>query len=404
MRKAYIRRRVPQKGLVCVHVRRGSGTLRCEEEAMPIAVLPEHPNSEHVHQDGTRPCVLPAALAGIVTEELALPADADPCTVYVGQACAEEEGNPFVHAVWFTPGAADTVTGQEPGTHVRATAELHDAWQHVQDQCPRSHNIQPASGAYTELGVGVMAGSGRTSVVVDGQGTSVPFPRNSPVSDAMEPYLREFMSDVSVVLHHVLPRDLLQAHEVPPNCPPQVARAYQYPRLRTGCPQLCSHQVVLRGPRRSHVCMGGEEMDTAALCSMSDLHVDPLDGGGAAGSCTVHTCHASGKELAPTSEESLQHRGLAVFPHRTGGRGVYVKSMAPGWHCAILMQTSARLHGSVVPENSTGLACPHLRLMRVVTYPLIQVENLLWRLARDPDQLEGLQKVSHTWVLSRMQR
>ena len=78
--------------------------------------------------------------------------------------------------------------------------------------------------------------------------------------------------------------------------------------------------------------------------------------------------------------------------------------MVPGWHCAILMQTGSRLHGSVVVDESDvgGFALSHLRLMRIVTYPLIMVENLLKRLAQEANKLEDVRRVSEEWVAKRM--
>ena len=273
-------------------------------------------------------------------------------------------------------------------------------------------STSPASGKYVELGVGVMAGGGRGSLEVAGKGTTVPFPRHARESDLLEGELGEMMSDVSEVLHEALP-ETMKAHAAPLGCPIAAVNAYQYPSLRVGVPPLSSHQVVIRGPcmTREEGCTE-EEADHAAYMSVSDLHVDVMDGGGAAGSCTVHTCHASGeggwKEPSPPSaggaRRQLRGRGLAVFPTKTGGRGVHIISMVPGWHCAIIMQTGSRLHGSVIVEepDMVGFALSHLRLMRVVTYPLIQVENLLKRLAQDPEKLEEVRRASKEWVARRM--
>ena len=79
-------------------------------------------------------------------------------------------------------------------------------------------------------------------------------------------------------------------------------------------------------------------------------------------------------------------------------------SMRPGWHCAILMNTDQRLHGSVLPEASKigGYAFPSLKMMRVVTYPLKGVEALLTRLAEDPGAMEELRAKSKPWIQQRM--
>ena len=252
-----------------------------------------------------------------------------------------------------------------------------------------------------------MAGTGRTSMSIAGERTHIPYPRNAPISDALEPYLSEFLSDVSEVLHASLPEGTLQEHEVDGRCPVEATRCYQYPRLRPGAPPLSSHQVVIRGVRRSSGSR--DDQDGAAYMSTSDLHLDPCDGGGRIGSCTIHTCHHNSHvhpeatERATERKEHLRMRGLAVFPSRTGGRGVHINSMVPGWHCAILMQTAQRLHGSVQPDASAmrGYGLPDFKMMRVVTYPLTAVEQLLERLAKDPQEWTRLCANSHEWIQRR---
>ena len=218
----------------------------------------------------------------------------------------------------------------------------------------------------------------------------------------MEPALTAFMSDVSKVLHNALPNKVLKAHELPVGCPEEAAQAYQYPRLRAGCPSLSSHQVVIRGPRGE--TRGGEGGEAAARMSVSDLHVDRLDGGGELGSCTVHTCRNTDDSHSGDNNRPVPCRGLAVFPERTGGRGVYIASMVPGWHCAMLMQTARRLHGSVLPgeEDEQGFGGAHVDMMRIITYPLKAVDNLLRRLAGSPEQMQAVKTASCTWIQRRM--
>ena len=131
-----------------------------------------------------------------------------------------------------------------------------------------------------------MAGTARTSVSVPGMGTSVQFSRNAHMSDTLEPVLSEFLSDVSAVLHASLPAGTLQDHEVDSRSPAEACMCYQYPRLRQGTPPLSVHQIAIRGPKSG-------ESDREAYMSASDLHVDPCDGGGRAGSCTIHCTRAT---------------------------------------------------------------------------------------------------------------
>jgi len=75
-----------------------------------------------------------------------------------------------------------------------------------------------------------MAGTGRTSMSIAGLGTPIPYPRNAPTSDALEPYLSEFLSDVSEVLHAALPEGALQDHVAEGRCPVEATRCYQRTR------------------------------------------------------------------------------------------------------------------------------------------------------------------------------
>ena len=79
---------------------------------------------------------------------------------------------------------------------------------------------------------------------------------------------------------------------------------------------------------------------------------------------------------------------------------MYIASMVPGWHCAMLMQTARRLHGSVLPgeEDEQGFGGAHVEMMRIITYPLKAVDNLLRRLAGSPEQMQAVKTASCTWM------
>ena len=325
--------------------------------------------------------------------------------------------------------------------HERAAQTMYGLWQQHSKGKMTCDASQPAAGSYTEMGVGVLPGVGRRSLIIDGVSTNVPFPRNAALSDLIEPNLGDFMSDVSEVVHHVL--SSANAHPVALHVRQHgpAARAYQYPRLRREASYLSSHQVVIRGPRFNPA--EGHNHDFETFLSVSDLHTDTWDGGGEMGSCTVHTCRRVKDTVShvgdPREErQRLRLRGLACFPTAEGGRGVHIASMVPGWHCAILMQTANRLHGSVVacesvpygppsvysrahgnlPDAALGLgvqstsltaradpllmggcSLPSMQMMRVVTYPLKRIETLLERLARDPCKEEDLLNASHPWIV-----
>ena len=389
-----------------IKVRPDAGSVRWGDGRADEFVdsLPYHPADTHVKQNGERTFVLPGIVGREVLVDLSLPPDPDPNTVYIGTARVQGCTAPFVRVVWYTPQTADCVTGRGMTSHYRATEALYEKWLAVGEcHTQSSHTTQPAGGVYTELGVGLLAGTGRTTLHIGGKGTHVPYPRNPTISEYMEPALSSFMSDVSEVLHTTLPSGVLHEHEDELGWPCEATKAYQYPQLREGTPPLRSHQVVIRGPSRGGAS-SMRDRDRVAYMSASDMHVDPWDGGGSTGTCTVHTCHNHTDVSHPVDTQLLRHRGLAVFPSKGGGRGVHIISMRPGWHCAILMNTDQRLHGSVLPEEEEigGYAFPSLKMMRVVTYPLKGVERLLARLAQDPDALQELYVNSKPWIQHRM--
>ena len=131
------------------------------------------------------------------------------------------------------------------------------------------------------------------------------------------------------------------------------------------------------------------------------------DGGGKLGSVTTHCCHESahGDGSADTSRDRvlLAQRGLAVFAHSWGGRGVHIKSMQPGWQCALVFRTAEQLHGSIMPdaEGMHGFALDCYDMMRVVTYPLSTVEGLLSRLACEPAKWSSILAASQPWIQAR---
>jgi hypothetical protein len=374
--------------------------------------LPPHPAWKGRDSSDAR-VVLPSFAAPIVTEVLELPEDADPSRVYVGEAFAQGGGNtPFVRAVWFAPETCDEIIGQRRGSHARATRHLKEVWQAT---APMGHHkgvaeggaTQPAGGLYTELGFGVLAGKGRASVGSAGKRSIVPYVRNPAMTQALEAPLSEFMSNVSDVLHGALPQRVLQAQgSVQSSCPERVREAYQYPRLRKGSGHLHSHQVVMRSPAHGAT---QDEDDMLAMRAISDLHIDPWDGGGNLGSCTVHTCSTVQDQASPGENGSreahlLLHRGIVVFPEREGGRGVHIRSMVPGWQCALIFCTHSCLHGSVMldEQDAQGFSLPHLEMFRVVTYPLRRIEVMLARVSESAQMWDAIARESDEWTRRRI--
>ena len=150
-----------------------------------LAHLQDHPSEAHRNAARDCTCVISSNLTSLVLQPLELPKDADPSMVYVGQAHSSTSGvtesQPFVRAVWFQPSTADTISGRSNGSHMAATKELCAAWRGkvaLVDGDAKLSSTQPASGAYTELGVGTMAGRGRTSVTFATGNSVLSFARN----------------------------------------------------------------------------------------------------------------------------------------------------------------------------------------------------------------------------------
>jgi len=138
---------------------------------------------------------------------------------------------------------------------------------------------------------------------------------------------------------------------------------------------VASHQVAIR-------------RSTVGTPSLSDLHVDSKDGAnGAAGPCTLYYSMGA---LSDT----------AVFETTRGGAGVSVGVLRPGWCCAMCMHTNLRLHGSVWAGGAVAAGSD----LRIVTYPLKDVDALLQRAAADPAAQARLasSSLSDDRLLSRM--
>ena len=188
-----------------------------------------------------------------------------------------------------------------------------------------------------------------------------------------------------------------------------------------------SHQVALRRPNafgeprpRSEPTLDDEprseprtepplDDDVLTWLASADLHVDPWDGGGGLGSCTLYSCLPLSDSCPPLTERMrhlLLHRGLAVFPRRDGGRGVHIGTIRPGWHCALLTSTCDCRHGSVVldPADLTGFSLPDLSVFRVVAYPLRRIESLLARAGAMPHLWDEIRTHSDESVRKRIDR
>ena len=405
---------MPQNGCRLIH-RGCENAAVVRDDAGMLFSLPGHPNPRHLTRDFASPRVLTESAADVVLVEMRLPEGARRDTIYVKQAHVEGQDSPFVTAIWFTPEAADRATDVAAGEAERQLRRLLREWRGgaAGAGVGGADAKLRASGLYTELGLGVLPGKGRTSVCVDGKQCNTPFARAPERSTALEPYLSRVMANASAVASLVLDQEWLRGQwAARDGCAADVARAYQFPAVRPGLPMLSSHQVAMRGPREEEPGkrLTAVERARAVLHSLSDLHTDSMDGGGEVGAATLYSCleaRGGGSRGAEAAlKQALRRRDLAALPNVWGGRGVRVGVMERGWQCLVLMRTRECLHGSVFPDGVSEpppaqLLLPGLELMRIVTYPIGRIEHLMSALGKRGGGELGLWFQSDAWVRSR---
>ena len=338
--------------------------------------------------------MLPAVYAPLVCDALQLPPGADPLAVYHGTAWVPAASpSPFVHVIWCSPASLDARVDAQAGTTEQQFRCLHTALgANVQAASTQPPSMQPASGVYHELGWGAMAGQSRAMVYPAGRNASVvPFRRNPELSARLAKPLGTVFDMCATVVHDILPPQLLRDHlRSRCACPQDVAAALQYPPATLpGAPPLLSHQVALRGvDETGHTA----EVERNCLHAVADLHVDTCDGGAALGTVAIFWCSEcpTPHDVADVLER-LAYRDLAVFPTVTGGRGVRIGVLVPGWACIVCFRTSACLHGGISAVGPPGVFTPlpplglpeGTRAVRIITYPLAAIETLMLNLQDD---------------------
>ena len=355
--------------------------------------LPEHPDASawSLRQSSIcRPVVLSELTAELLLEPLVIPPDADRCTVYYGSGRSASDDSSFVHAVWFTPAVAVSSGLYHTEDEFRHYIEQLDQCLSSSAPTPQaSSSVQPARGAYMELGTGgVVPGVGRPpSVFVGGAWHHRPISRHPRISDLVEPRLSRVLTVATMAAHAVLPveevQEAVRHMEHLEMDAPSLQQAYQYPSRLHGRPMVSSHQVALRRPR-SEKSMTCQEAEEACQLATTDLHVDTCDGQGGwgLGAGTCYLCiPPPGVELPPAvSATALRSRDLAVFPPTRRPRGVRVGVMQPDWLCMLFTRTRSCPHGGVSPldlDPVPSLLLPGLMCGRAVTYPLRMVDKLL---------------------------
>lgn len=291
--------------------------------------------------------------------------------VYVARGYSREGEAPMVTAVWFKVDILHPVVNlRDVLSRIRGRAALSSSMCGAQDGGGDRDNhgaVQSASGIYIESGIGILAGTGRSSICIGGHSHSLPYYRKTHSEN--EELLAELMHGVACVIETVDPRMVSRQHGLP------LQRAHQYPRQRLfGDVFVNSHQTVIR--------MSGGANDPQG----SDLHLDPMDGhGNAGGGWTIYAGEPPG-----------QFDDLAVFASATGGVGfcVRVGGFGEDWVCALHTDTAHRLHGSVWPDSTNVVGGARGSGLRVVTYTLRRVEQLEESVLRAPSEEQKAMEAS----------
>lgn len=338
--------------------------------------LPSHPAS---NQGQFRP-IMTADAAGHVLTRVE-PDMRDPSIdVHTAMGYSSDGTVPIVYVVWFRASLSKPVADMERVlARLRSTASTvaHTAAACARGGGNESSATQGANGVYYESGIGVMAGSGRTSVHVDGVARNIPFLQQTDPGPEHEELLAELLCGLAYVVRSVAPELVSHSHSS------LLERGHQYPRQAfEGAPFVKSHQAVLRA--------SGGEGDPQG----SDLHVDPMDGkGNGRGGWTIYA-----------GEPPSSFDQLAVFEGAGGGCGFQVRVGGFGseWVCGVNTDTAQRLHGSVWP-TSLGVsdACVG-RGLRVVSYPLRRIELLEESVRRSPHEATKVHAACTPTVQQRM--
>ena len=360
-----------------VHVSGSSGGLFAGKQM--VEQLAHHPDPSHVASDGGGRPVLLEPQARLVTDEVALPAEANPCALHACEV-RTEQGEALAHVVWFKPAVGDIVAGWPASTTSNLVTELQKWAEKVQSDAA-AVAVQPqGSGIYVSLGNGVLPGKGRTSHQLSGVQCNMPFSRSPPSrSDEVEPLLSLLNTTVGECLLMAFPhmegwlvastpthatsqageQDSLMHHVWEGMC--------QYPFVPEGRVGIPSHQVVVRGNMRS---------DTASS-SGADLHRDKMDGcGGGAmfGGCITF--------LGVNERRQGQWHDFAVLTEKHGGSGVRVRVRQGEWVCALVSRYNIHLHGSVFNPPEEDLferirGVDRAEGMFVVSYTLRMIETFV---------------------------
>ena len=358
-----------------------------------------------------RTLVLDSDQADLCTETVELDPCADIGVIHHTSCVSQGDEEPFARVIWFW-------NGGERSAYSRDVSELEETskrvWQLMGGASSSigAGSTQAASGMYVELGTGVLAGRGRESVVGESERCQLPFSRNPRASDELEGVLSRVCSVAATRARSCMSdtlRDLITVDEGPTD----LVAAYQYPRPISGVPMIYSNQVVVRRPAEREGSTQSER-ELACLHSVSNLHVDVMDGQmGCLGAMTQYACRSSSvsmrdetTEMDEEGREALRYRDLVVFPKRDGGRGVRIHVAEPGWTCLVFMRTGCCLHGGVVPApDRVGcrMTLPEgVSLARIVTYPMKAVQRALIAARQDKQVAVELRRRADPRMRQRM--
>lgn len=213
VKHSYVRTRDPSHSpSVCV--KPACAVLRYGNCLEDVAELPKHPDHKHEGH------VLSEEVAGLVLVDMPVcPPDESPDTSCVYHTSAiDHNGVVFAHAVWFTPLTAQAVARDRSGLSLSLEDSVHDLCDLWQADGGGSEGlyvagVQHAAGKYSELGSGILPGTGRTSIEVDGRRCCLPYYRNQTESDRFEEPLAMILGPVYAVVRLALPSELIAAHD-----------------------------------------------------------------------------------------------------------------------------------------------------------------------------------------------
>ena len=375
------------------------GTRSCPTTA--VELLDHHPNPWHPPNQGCvgKPRVLAERHARLLLHEGLVHVGGADVQRQIACAPTQPHHHPspdggFSRALRVSWKALDWLGERrgwwKPGEPLQRVRRLREAWLAQRPTEKQASGTQGASGLYSEIGMGAMAGRGRRSFIANGEPCRTPFQVNGEATVALESALAGLTGLVAGALDEWWPEVLEAMHEPAyvSTTAAAVASAVQYPRplgAELVCPGV---QAALRS----------SATDTGAMPPFhagSDLHTDKQDGTAKYGTWAAYACwEAVEGQLAAEAHRPNPYSDVAVLPTTSGGvGGVRWQTMHLDYLTILLMDTSKSLHGSVFPDDMhAAAAClpAGLHTVRAIHYPLRDVQKMIRNVGNDPAAVNAL--------------